>query len=229
LPVLRAFAPLGEEARVEACLHDIVVCCLRHAAGHLVFLDKNNKSGSAFTIFVNMILQGVIIEYTRLKQGRLGGLKYILCGDDNLLCCEDDELDPFEFYPDFGVVLKFVHEARSPAELEFMSKGFKKTFRGWVPLVNVDKHICSLKYEPDWDAGLFVQKCNSLILESAHSPGVERLVDIRRRALPSLYRPGSCSSYNREQALSSWWSLEECREFHFSQAERQKAKQKSEN
>jgi hypothetical protein len=215
LPVFRAFAPEGEHDRVESCLHDVVVCLLRHQEGDLVFLDKNNKSGSAFTIHVNMILQGVILEYTRIMQSRLTPLNYMLCGDDNLLCMEDCDSEPFEFYPDFGIVLKYVHRAKNYADLEFMSKGFGLVDGCVVPVVDVQKHLCSLKYETSRDVGLFIQKCNSIILESAHSPGVENLCKIREVARLFLDEPGAASKDNRNAALESWWSLERCRDFHF--------------
>lgn len=182
LPVLRAFAPPGQESRVEACLHDIVVCVLRHRGGHAVFLDKNNKSGSAFTIHVNMILQGVMLEYAHLQSGELDFPTYALCGDDNLLCTTSTE-DPFRVYPEFGIILKYVNKSKDVADVEFMSKGFKLVDGRYVPTVDAQKHLCSLECDPTTDVGLYLQACNSMIVESAFSPGVEDLVKVRDSVL----------------------------------------------
>jgi hypothetical protein len=221
LPVLRAFAPVGEHDRVEGCLHDVVVSMLRHVGGDLVFLDKNNKSGGAFTIHVNMILQAVILEYTRLRQGRLAVQHYMLCGDDNLLCQSRCGFDPFEYYPDFGIVLKYVHRSDTLTDLEFMSKKFHRRLDGIVPVVDTEKHLCSVKFEKTRSVALFIQKLNSIILESAWSPGVERLCMIRDLIRPLLDRPGAGTKEERQGALNGWWSLKKCRDFHYPIGEKQ--------
>jgi hypothetical protein len=185
LPVLRAFGPEDESERVEACLYDIVVSGLRHFTGDLYLLEKNNKSGSPFTIFVNMILQGVILEYTRLESGATDTWNYVLCGDDNILVKPDDGIDPFEFYPNFGLKMKYVYKETRFEDSEFLSKKFVylERYKAYVGVVDVEKHLCSLKYEPVSDPGLVLQKVNSLILESAWSDGVERLVQFREELI----------------------------------------------
>lgn len=215
LPVVRAFGPIGYDDRVESVCNDIVECVLKHADGSLYYLNKNNKSGGLFTISVNMILQGVILMYTRLKHGYNSPWNYALCGDDNILVKTPDGFNPFVEYPSFGLVMKKMEVNRSIFDCEFLSKRFSREGKFLVATVDVEKHLCSMKYEPTNDAGDYVLKLNSIIMESAWSAGVDRLVRLRELVYPLVNEPGKCSGVSRQLAVDSYFSLEECKRMHF--------------
>lgn len=221
LPVFRYFANRKEKERSEVCLFHLVYSLLQHPNGDLVFLDKNNKSGSAFTIHVNMVLQLVIHFYTQImweikEECVAPEVRFCYCGDDNLsVLPKDTAYDPYRYYSDFGLVLKYVRKTQNLSEVEFLSRYFVQYNGNWVARVDVAKHLCSLKFNTPVSRAVYVQKCNSLIEECANSPGVEALV--KHRAFALSRRADMVVRYDPEEyklALSSVRSLDECRRLH---------------
>jgi hypothetical protein len=213
LPIFRHFAPQDCDERVNACLHDLVSVLVAHQDGSLVFVDKNNKSGGAMTIFVNMFLQMVMIEYAAVAEGwDLDVGWYCVCGDDNIVSTRTSYCSPFKFFPDFGIVPKY-ELITDRSSFEFLSHTTFKYCGRYLTRVDVEKFLCGLAYNSDLDLGLYIQKLNSYIDEAAWSPSVWKLLYHRWFALTHK-ESFTSTTESWSSAMASWKSLAASRRLH---------------
>lgn len=159
--------------------------------GHLFKLLQGMKSGWASTANDNTLIHELVF---RVIMKKIGFVKHILYGDDNIALVPIDVSDEFliQSYAEFGLKVKVIHSSRVLSEVDFLSKRIRFKSGHYFPFrESVETHARLLMPEEmdprrrlKPDPVCAVERVLGHLLDNPFNPNVRRicykiLVDLR--------------------------------------------------